>query len=69
MRVRAFQDGVQVFEPFAHFGGHRAVVDVVQNRLVIFVDQHHGALAGFLMRLGDQVYKAARQVGLGQACG
>ena len=50
---------VQRLEALAHHGGQRAVLDAVEDRLVVFVDQHHHRRAVLRVRALDQLGEPA----------
>ena len=62
MLVRALQHRIQVAQPVAHCPGRLPVGDVVQDRLVVLVHQHHDPLAELRVRLLDQVGQITCQI-------
>jgi hypothetical protein len=64
MGVRILDHRIEIAQPIAHRQGGVRIGDVVQDRLVVFIHQHHGALAAGGMGLLDQLAETADDVGL-----
>ena len=55
----AFLDGrIEPFQFLQYSGPVRFVADIVEDRLVIFIDQHHDAGAGIFRRVADEILEA-----------
>jgi hypothetical protein len=61
VRVRPLEHRVQAAQAVAHLGSDGRIVQVVQDGFVVFVHQHHGALAGLLRGLADEFAEAAAE--------
>jgi hypothetical protein len=54
VRVLSLDDGIKVAQAVAHFDGKIGAGEIVQNRLIIFIDEDDGALAKACFRRLDQ---------------
>ena len=56
---------MKILQPLAHLQRHGRVGGVVQNRLVIFINKHHGTLADLFMRQTDEFAQLTTQTLMG----
>ena len=59
MRVLILDHAVNAFKRLAQGASGVGFVDVIENWLVVFIHQHHHALAGLFKQADDEVGEAA----------
>ncbi|MOA38127.1 hypothetical protein D3C78_1597760 [compost metagenome] len=64
MRILALDHRIQIAQPLAHFASDLGASDIVEDRLVVLVDQHHGTLATLFGSETNQLAEASGNRGM-----